>query len=132
MRTLLRGAAIALIGVALAACSSKSDGGSTPGGGTNAGGAVITVKDFGYGSPLTVSPGTTVTVKQEDSVQHDVTSPDFKTNLLKQGESGTFTAPSKPGTYDYTCSIHPKMHGQLIVKANGGFTENGDSGPGGY
>jgi plastocyanin len=134
MRPLLRGAAIALAGLALAACSSSSDGATTPGGGSNAGGAVITIKDFGYGSPITVAPGATVTVRQEDSVKHDVSATAFKTDLLGMGESGTFTAPNQPGTYEYTCSVHPQMHGKLIVQvgAQPSATDSGDSGPGGY
>src|SRR5436309_139160 len=113
MRPLLRGAAAALVGVVLASCSSGSGGGGT---GPAGGGPTITIKDFGYGSPLTVAPGATVTVKQEDAVQHDVFSQSFKTSLLSQGQSGTFTAPTAPGTYNYTCTIHPQMHGKLIVQ----------------
>src|SRR6266581_434439 len=106
MRPLLRGAAAALVGVALVSCSSGSGssgsgGGTAPSGGASSGGGVtITIKDFGYGSPVTVAPGATVTVKQEDAVQHDVFSPTFKTSLLSQGQTGTFTAPTAPGTYD--------------------------------
>src|SRR5437773_1441055 len=139
MRTLLRGAATALVGVALVSCSSGSGGGTAPSGSSGSGGGVtVTIKDFGYGSPVTVAPGATVTVKQEDPVQHDVFSQAFKTKLLNQGGSATFTAPTAPGTYDYTCSIHPKMHGRLIVKAGAqsaptsAGSDSSDSGAGGY
>lgn len=134
MRTLARGAATALAGIVLAACSSSPDGGTAPGGGSNAGGGVITIKDFGYGSPVTVAPGATVTVKQEDTVEHDVSASGFRTNLLGKGESATFTAPTQPGTYEYTCSVHPQMHGQLIVRAGAQptATDTGDGGMGGY
>src|SRR5215212_6109837 len=134
MRPLLRGAAIALVGVTLTSCSSGSDGGTAPGGGTGPGaaGGTITIKDFGFGSPLTVGPGATVTVKQEDAIQHDVFSDAFKTSLLTKGQSDMFTAPAKPGTYDFTCSIPPQMHGQLIVKAGASSTSTDDSSPGGY
>jgi plastocyanin len=129
MRPLLRGAAIALTAVALASCSSSSNDGGQPA----AGSAVITIKDFGYGSPVTVAPGATVTVKQEDSVKHNVFSNDFKVGLLDKGQTATFTAPTAPGTYEYTCTVHGKMHGQLIVQAGGGSPANtDDSGPGGY
>ncbi len=130
MGMLQRGAAVALVAVAVAACGSDSNKG---GQGPSGGGPVITIKDFGYGSALTVAPGATVTVKQEDTVQHDVSSSAFKTKLLSKGESTSFTAPSQPGTYDYTCSIHPRMHGQLIVQAGGSGSAAGDGGmPGGY
>src|SRR5262249_19746628 len=103
--------------VAATACgSSPSHDGTSPAGN----GTVITIKDFGYGAPLTVAPGATVTVKQEDSVQHDVSAKAFQTRLLGTGETATFTAPAKPGSYDFTCSVHPRMHGRLIVQAGAG------------
>ena len=146
MRWLLRAVALALTVaaiVAVAACGSSSDGDS--GGPAPSGnGPVITIKGFGYGAPLTVAPGATVTVRQEDSVQHDVSSAAFKTSLLRTGETATFTAPTRPGSYDYTCSIHPQMHGRLIVRAGAGAggtspsdsasagSSDTDYGPGGY
>jgi plastocyanin len=134
MRPLVRGAAITLAGIALAACSAGSGGGTAPGGDSTGGGAVITIKDFGYGPPVTVAPGATVTVRQEDSVRHDVSASEFKTDLLGKGESATFTAPTRPGRYEYTCTLHAQMHGTLIVQVGAGpsATDSGDSGPGGY
>jgi plastocyanin len=32
------------------------------------------------------------------------------------GESVTFTAPSKPGTYPFHCTFHSDMQGSLVVK----------------
>lgn len=80
--------------------------------------ATITIQDFAYGDPLTVQPGQVVTVVNNDDVQHDVDAVDgtsFLTDLLAKGQSTTFTAPTAPGTYDFTCSKHPQMLGQLIV-----------------
>ncbi|CAN5285611.1 hypothetical protein BH20ACT5_BH20ACT5_16760 [soil metagenome] len=82
-------------------------------------GATITIADFAYGDPLTVAPGETITVINEDSAQHDVDAIDgesFETDLLGQGESLTFTAPMEPGSYEFTCSVHPQMLGTLIVE----------------
>ncbi len=80
----------------------------------------VVIKDFGYSGGLTVKPGQRVTVTNEDSVAHTLT--DKKThvfdtgNLQAGGGTGTFTAPSKPGTYPFGCSYHPDMAGNLIVK----------------
>ena len=74
-----------------------------------AAGGTITIKDFKYGSPLTVAPGAQIEVENEDTAGHDVVSDDgkFKTPVLGQGEKATFTAPTKPGTYKFSCSLHP-------------------------
>ncbi len=66
---------------------------------------------------LTVQQGATVTWVNHDDVPHKVTSNDkkFASPALDTDEkfSHTFTA---PGTYDYYCSIHPRMTGTIIVK----------------
>ena len=57
----------------------------------------ITIKDFAFGAPLTVRPGAMIKVTNMDSAAHDVASDDqgkFRTPLLNQGESATFTAPT--------------------------------------
>lgn len=91
-------------------------GGDTGGEGEVAG--TITIADFAYGEPLTVTPGALIRVVNQDSVRHDVDATDgesFDTELLGQGEELTFNAPAEEGTYDFTCSNHPEMSGQLIV-----------------
>ena len=78
---------------------------------------IITISDFSFGAPITVRPGATVTVVNKDSVPHDVVSDDrtsFSTPHVSKG-AVTFTAPSTPGSYPFHCSIHPDMHGTLIV-----------------
>jgi plastocyanin len=32
------------------------------------------------------------------------------------GGSSSFTAPTKPGSYPFHCTIHPFMHGTLVVQ----------------
>jgi plastocyanin len=88
------------------------------GGGATTG--TITIQNFAYGTPLTVAPGATVKVTNMDTAAHDVSSDDqgkFKTPLLNQGESATFTAPTQPGAYKFSCTIHANMSGigTLIV-----------------
>jgi plastocyanin len=72
---------------------------------------------FAPGS-LTVAPGTTVQWLNRDDIPHTVVSEDkttFKSKALDTDDkfSHTFT---KPGSYSYFCSIHPKMTGKIIVQ----------------
>jgi plastocyanin len=67
---------------------------------------------------LTVSPGARVTVANHDSTAHTATADQgqsFDTGDIDPGSSATITL-SKPGTYAYHCSIHPFMHGTLVVR----------------
>jgi len=68
---------------------------------------------------MSVKPGEKVTVNNQDTAAHTATSKAkaFDTgNIAGSGGSGTFTAPTKPGSYPFGCTYHPKMHGMLIVK----------------
>ena len=58
----------------------------------------------------------TISVTNEDSATHDVEADEFTSPDAEKGKTVTFTSPTKPGTYDYICSYHPSMKGQLIVK----------------
>lgn len=84
---------------------------------TQAAEAQVTIKDFAF-SPqvLTVPVGTTVTWTNEDMTQHTVYSNDktFVSDILAQGDTFSFTFDT-PGTYDYICSLHPNMTGQIVV-----------------
>jgi plastocyanin len=57
-------------------------------------------------------------VRNNDTAPHTVTAKDksFDTGTIDPGKTATFTAPTKPGTYDYICTIHPYMKGTLIVR----------------
>lgn len=79
----------------------------------------IVIKDFAFTpSQLTVAPGTTITVTNEDSAAHTVTADDgsFDSGNIDAGQTGKITAPSTPGSYPLTCTIHPFMTGTLIVQ----------------
>lgn len=81
----------------------------------------ILIKNFGFQpTTLTVAPGTKVTVHNEDSATHTVTNlgtpKGFDTGDINSGATVTFTAPSTPGAYQYTCEIHQFMHGTLQVR----------------
>lgn len=127
LRTLTAVAAVACAALLIAGCGSGSggSGGSTGGSATQSSGAAtatapntIVMKNFMF-TPmaLTVSPGATITVKNEDSATHTVTASDksFDSGDVSPGSSKTFTAPTKPGSYSYICTIHNYMQGTLTV-----------------
>ena len=78
---------------------------------------LITISDFAFEVPQAVSPGATVTVVNEDSMSHTVTSTDpgaFDVTVAG-GATITFVAPAKAGSYDFVCSFHGNMKGPLVV-----------------
>ena len=80
--------------------------------------ATITIASMNYGEPVTVPPGAQIAIKNNDSVEHSVTSDTAGkfTVDVDGNEQGTLTAPSEPGEYAFHCKYHPSMHGTLIVK----------------
>ena len=81
--------------------------------------ATITISDFEFDGPETVAPGAEVEVVNDDRSSHSVTSEsdDFTEVVLEGGgATGTFTAPSEPGTYTYVCKFHPEMVAKLVVR----------------
>jgi plastocyanin len=81
----------------------------------------ITISNFAYSGTMTVKAGEKVTVTNNDTVAHTLTDKathKFDTgNIAGNGGTGTFTAPSKPGTYKFGCTYHPNMAGTLTVTA---------------
>ena len=78
----------------------------------------IKIDNFSFTpATLTVKAGTQMTWTNGDDIPHTVVSDDqsFKSKVLDTDEKFTFTA-SKPGTYTYFCSIHPKMTGKVGVE----------------
>jgi plastocyanin len=83
-----------------------------------AGKAEVKIDNFNFSpAALTVKAGTQITWTNGDDIPHTVVSngPAFKSKVLGTGEKFTFTA-SKPGTYSYSCSIHPNMTGKVVVE----------------
>jgi plastocyanin len=80
--------------------------------------ATITIANMSFGEAITVPPGATITIKNDDSAEHSVTSDTAgKFDVEVEGkEQGTLTAPTEPGEYAFHCTYHPSMHGTLIVK----------------
>jgi plastocyanin len=119
--------------------SNQTAGGSNQtaetGSGTTAGGPTINILEGSsiQGSPdydpdeLTASAGAEVTVVNQDTLPHTVTSgtgpqdPNsaqlFDTSLINGGESATLSlAQVAAGQYDYYCIVHPYMTGKLVVQ----------------
>jgi plastocyanin len=97
------------------ATASGSEATSAP---ASASAATITIASMNYGDPVTVPPGAQIAIKNNDSVEHSVTSDAAGkfTVDVDGNEQGTLTAPSEPGEYAFHCKYHPSMHGTLIVK----------------
>ena len=78
----------------------------------------VLIKEFMF-SPmsLTVKTGATVSWVNKDEEPHTVVS---DTGLFRSGAIDTNEAFSfkfdKPGTYHFTCSIHPRMVGTIVVQ----------------
>ena len=94
---------------------------SAPGPGTAVATNSVTIKNFAFNpATIRVKPGTRVTWVNRDEDAHTVS---FQSNLkvtsnpLQGSQSFSYTFPAA-GTYKYICSIHPFMHGTVIV-ANG-------------
>jgi plastocyanin len=68
---------------------------------------------------LTVPPGATVTVRNEDTVTHTLTDKSdpklFNTGDIPPHGTKTIKAPGKAGSYPYICMIHQFMTGTLVV-----------------
>jgi plastocyanin len=78
----------------------------------------IQVKDFMFmPTTLTVSAGAQVTWVNKDDEPHTVVSDTgtFRSGAMDTNESFAFKF-DKPGTYHFTCSIHPRMVGTIVVK----------------
>ncbi|WP_405020500.1 cupredoxin domain-containing protein [Kitasatospora sp. NBC_00070] len=79
----------------------------------------VTIKEFTFGPDnFTVSPGAKVTVVNQDSTAHTLTATGqggFDSGTIGAGKTVTFTAPTKPGSYPFICSLHQFMKGTLTV-----------------
>ena len=83
-----------------------------------AGTKVVAIDNFTFTpTEMTVPVGTQVTWINKDDVPHTVVSVDhkFKSRALDTDEKFSFTFQA-PGTYEYFCSVHPKMIGKIVVK----------------
>lgn len=80
--------------------------------------AEVKIDNFSFGpQTVTVPVGATVTWTNRDDIPHTIVSTDgvFKSKVRDTDETFSYTF-TKPGTYPYYCSVHPKMTGQIVVK----------------
>lgn len=92
---------------------------AAPGAATSApvAGDQISIDNFAFApATLTVRVGGTVTWTNRDEEPHTVAASDGSFHSPGMGTGATFsrTFPA-PGTFDYVCSIHPMMHGTVVV-----------------
>src|SRR5574337_910530 len=118
-------ALVAILGVAPAFGQTANEIDIATGAGASANAAGVATNNCFTPNPLTVAPGTTVTWKNTDTLMHVVCSGKpsdyqcgqvFEEDSLKTGKTFQFTF-ADAGTYDYFCSVHPWMTGQVIVGA---------------
>jgi plastocyanin len=78
----------------------------------------VNISNFAFvPATLTVPAGTTITWTNKDEEPHTVISSDGSTLHspgMGTGATYSFTFPNA-GTFDYTCGIHPYMHGTVVV-----------------
>jgi plastocyanin len=88
----------------------------SPAAGTAA--AEVKIDNFTFTpATLAVQVGTQVTWTNRDDIPHAVVSDDqtIKSKPLDTDDKFAFTF-TKPGTYTYFCSLHPKMKGKVVVE----------------
>jgi len=139
-RLVLAVALLALLAGALAAsaCGGGSKEKATPGATSPAGtpkataqatqtaatpgaqGASVEIKNFAFEpKTITIKVGRTVTWTNQDSAAHTVAGDGgIDSGDLSKGKSYSKTFDTE-GTFDYHCSIHPQMKGQVIVQKSG-------------
>lgn len=78
----------------------------------------VTIDNFVF-SPMTIEVprGAAVTWVNKDDIPHVVASTTGKFKSRAIDTDGTFVYTfTEPGTYEYYCSVHPKMVGKIVVK----------------
>lgn len=110
-----------ILAAALGACGDSGDGsesaGSDNGGGAGAAddGLTVGLKDLKFRpEKLTVNVGDTVVWKWQENVLHNVVADEFKSENISKGEYEYKFETA--GTFDYRCTIHPGMDGEITVR----------------
>ncbi len=78
----------------------------------------VTIDNFSFGpADLTVPAGSTVTWVNHDDIPHTVVSTEkkFASQALDTGDKFSFEFKTA-GTYEYFCSLHPRMTAKVVVQ----------------
>jgi plastocyanin len=79
--------------------------------------ATVDINHFAYHPPtLTIGAGSTVVFSNTSSAAHTATrAGSFSSGRIKPGKSVSIRFKQK-GTFAYHCTIHPFMHGKVVVE----------------
>jgi plastocyanin len=115
-KRIAKGAAT-LVGAAALLASATGAAGSRPAARASEAHATVTISNFKFKpSELTVPRGAEVTFANHDSTAHEpARSGSFDTGRIAPGKSESVRF-GRPGTYRYICTIHPSMHGKIVVR----------------
>jgi plastocyanin len=107
--------ALAVLAFGLALIGLRSAGASADATAHTSRAAKVEIEDFAFHPPtLRVGVGTSVVFANKSNVTHTATRKGLNTGLIKPGKSATLTFKQR-GTFAYHCTIHPFMHGKVIV-----------------
>ena len=101
---------VAIMAITSPRLAVRADGKPAPG-------AEVKIDNFSFGPDVTIAAGTTVTWTNHDDVPHVVASDTniFKSKALDTDDRYSYTF-TKPGTYNYYCTVHPKMIAKVVVQ----------------
>jgi len=77
----------------------------------------IIIDNFSFkADKLTVPAGTTVVWENDDDIAHNIVALDgtFRSQALDTEDKFKFIF-TEAGTYEYFCSLHPRMRGEIVV-----------------
>lgn len=81
-------------------------------------GTAVRIENFAFvPATLTVKQGDTVTWTNHDAEPHTVAAGDGSFHSPGMDANGTYSFTfTTPGSFDYICSMHPFMHGTVVVQ----------------
>jgi plastocyanin len=108
-------AALALTATAFLAFLLTGERADAAGGASASGSKTVTMPHVKFTpGTLHVSKGTRVVFSNNSRLLHNATSKSFKTGNIKPGNAVAVKFTAK-GTYRYHCTLHPDMHGKIVV-----------------